>query len=237
MCAVRDVSPRKESAMPRSAAGAALLLVLAAVPALAEDSTPPLIRHSPIARAGKGDSVTISAQMEDESEIFAPTLYYRYPGAKSYSNVAMGRKGDSFTATVQATADIEYWIEAYDEFGNGPTREGTPDRPHRIGVADRSAPRVAREPPRPPPPPPPKPPPPPEPEPQPEPVVAHPPRPPPPPVPLPPPLPPEPSKPVYRQWWFWTGTGVIVAGAAVASFFVLQPAPVHQDVFGAKVTY
>jgi hypothetical protein len=124
----------------------AVSVLLAAAPARADDTAPPVIKHSGVAKAIKGESVTISAQMEDESEIFAPTLYFRYPGGRGYSSMAMTRRGDEFVASVTATADIEYWIEAYDEFGNGPAREAGPDKPHKITVTEKAAPVVAEAP-------------------------------------------------------------------------------------------
>lgn len=119
------------------------LVLLAAIglarPALAEDLQPPRIVHTPVKRAWLGDTVTVSARMQDESEIFAPTLYFRHPGALSYSSIEMSARGDLYVASVEASADIEYWLEAYDEFGNGPTREGSPDKPLVIVVAERPA--------------------------------------------------------------------------------------------------
>lgn len=34
-----------------------------------------------------------------------------------------------------------------------------------------------------------------------------------------------PSQALWNRWWFWTGLGVVVAGAAVATVVALQPAP------------
>lgn len=119
------------------------LVLLAAIglarPALAEDLQPPRIVHTPVKRAWLGDTVTVSARMLDESEIFAPTLYFRHRGALSYASREMSARGDHYVATVEASADIEYWLEVYDEFGNGPSREGAPDKPLVIVVAERPA--------------------------------------------------------------------------------------------------
>jgi hypothetical protein len=225
--------------MRRLSLAAALLVATFAFAARADDTQPPLIRHVPVAKAMKGDSVSISAQMEDQSEIFAPTLYFRYPGARGYSSIAMARKGDSFVASVQATADIEYWIEAYDEFGNGPTREGSPERPHKVAVADKvSAPRpapVARVEAPPPPPT----------------TRAEPPPPPadfdaqrsvetlPPPVVEQPVMPPdvfvqEEAKPIYKEWWFIGGGAVVGVAVVVVAVVALQPDPVYRNVFSAS---
>ena len=204
---------------------AVLLAVLFAAPAaaLADDTTPPVIHHTPIASAKKGDQVTVSAVMEDESEIFAPTLYYRYPNARGYSSMAMTRKGDSFVAAVPATADIDYWIEAYDEFGNGPSRDGSPEKPHHIQVVEKAA-KVApakpaitdNEPPPPPPPPPP--------EEKAQMAEANPPPPPPPrheeiaPVPV--------DDPVYKKGWFiGTVAGVVVLAAVGVTVGLIASRP------------
>ena len=216
------------------------LVFLAALAARADDTTPPLIRHTPVLRAFKGDTVNIAADMEDESEIFAPTLYFRYPGAKTYSSIPMVKKsGNTYTASVQATADIEYWIEAYDEFGNGPTREGTPDRPHKITVTERivSRPVVAVAPTaEPPPAPAPPPPPPPVPT---EPTFNAPtaaenlPPPPAPPLDVVPTVLPEEPKPLYKQWWFIGGGAVVTAAVVTVAVIALQPSPVYLDKFTA----
>lgn len=217
---------------------ALVFLVASAAVARADDTQPPIIRHTPVSKAMKGDAVSVSADMEDESEIFAPTLYFRYPGAKNYSSIPMTKKGGStYVATVQATADVEYWIEAYDEFGNGPAREGSPDRPHKVTVAEKTVSRptvvAARPEPKPEPPPPP----PAAAEPEPESVVLDA----PPPAPLPePPAFTEPTvitedpKPIYREWWFIGGGVAVTAAVVTVAVIALQPAPVYRNTFSAS---
>jgi len=34
---------------------------------------------------------------------------------------------------------------------------------------------------------------------------------------------PEEAHPVWKRWWFWTGVGAVVAGGAVAAFFLTRP--------------
>jgi tetratricopeptide (TPR) repeat protein len=50
----------------------------------------------------------------------------------------------------------------------------------------------------------------------------------PPPAPAPPPAntaaAPPPSQPIYTRWWFWTGIGVVAAGAGVATYELTRPA-------------
>lgn len=217
-----------------------------AAPARAEDLDPPIIHHTPAGKANKGETVTISAQMEDESEIFAPTLYYRYPGSRGYSTLPMLRKGDAFVATIQVSADIEYWIEAYDEYGNGPTREGTPDRPLRVEAIDRTPVATQKPAPRPEPVAEPTPEPPADPEPvveenkpafdptqaladvkpsqptQPDPIIAP---------------PPEPAgpRPFYQQWWFYTAAGAVTAAVVTGVVIAAQPDPVYRNTVGTTV--
>ncbi len=35
--------------------------------------------------------------------------------------------------------------------------------------------------------------------------------------------PPQMRRPVWKRWWFWTGVGAVVAGGAVAAFFLTRP--------------
>jgi len=46
----------------------------------------------------------------------------------------------------------------------------------------------------------------------------------PPPAPPPRPAPaPPPDRPIYARWWFWTGIGVVAAGAGVATYELTRP--------------
>jgi hypothetical protein len=50
--------------------------------------------------------------------------------------------GDDFTATMPAsvvTGDLEYYLEAYDQYGNGPGRSGGPNVPYQITVTEKPA--------------------------------------------------------------------------------------------------
>lgn len=183
-------------------------LVLAA-PASAADTEPPVITHVPVAHAPEGDALAVRARIEDASEIFAPSVYVRPVGAKDYDNIAMRKVLDAYEAIIpaeQVDGDLEYFIEAFDELGNGPAREGSPDKPLRVEVYDpaKGPPSVVVAPPPPP-------------------VVAPP----------PPPAPPPPGVVVNNRnsvevdvdddggvvtkWWFWTIIGVAVAGGATAA--------------------
>lgn len=128
---------------------AALALVL-----LAADEEAPSVEHAPPAGAVLARDLELRARFKDASEIFAPTLYYRPRGESRYRAVAMQRKDDAYAAIVPGRAlytDLEYYVEVYDEFGNGPARSGQPESPHRVDVDEPpQAPTPAAHPPPPP---------------------------------------------------------------------------------------
>lgn len=206
-----------------------LLVVLAAVVFASEaraDEDAPRITHVPVERVVRGESLAISATITDESEIFAPTLYFRSPGEEGYESVILQRNGDVYTAQIPVDGDVQYWLEAYDEYGNGPTRDGTPGSPRLVvlvdgeasapqaEVATATAPAAQAAPPR-----------------TPEELDLE--------QLLAPPedqflLPTEP-RPAYKQWWFITGAGVVGAAAVGALVYALRPDDVHRNTFGASV--
>jgi len=131
--------------MRRPASAITLVVALAAavapLPAVAADIRPPIIHHKAVTSAVRGANVVITATMEDESEIFGATLWYRPAGKSTYTSVEMTRKenkGDLWGAAIPATGDIEYYLEAYDEFGNGPARAGSPEKPFVVSVSERA---------------------------------------------------------------------------------------------------
>src|SRR4051812_23088236 len=87
------------------------LLLLPVSRALAEDTDPPTITLDPVVAPARGGQVRFSAHIEDDSEIFAPTLYFRFPGARGYSSVALARSGERWVGTVVMSDDLEYWVE------------------------------------------------------------------------------------------------------------------------------
>lgn len=102
------------------------------------DTTAPLITHQRVTRAPAGAAIAIRAQIEDESEIFAPAVFVRPVGQGDFESLGMRRSNDGWEATIPAemvTTDLEYFIEAFDDQGNGPAREGAPESPIRIEVA------------------------------------------------------------------------------------------------------
>lgn len=193
----------------------AVLAALTAAPAWAADEAPPVITHVRVTQAPKGQALTIRARIEDASEIFAPSVYVRPKGARDYDNIGMRKVLDAYEALVpaeQVDGDLQYFIEAFDEHGNGPAREGSPEAPIEIEVYDpKKGPPGG--------------------------VVAVPPPPPPPDiVPPPPPVigvvtpPPEEEDDggIASKWWFWTIIGVVVvAGATTGAVLATRRSPVE----------
>lgn len=127
----------------RGLPGAALLLVLLPAPAVhAADLTPPQIQHTRLDKAPLGQAVKVRATITDESEVFAPTLYVRAVGQEDFVSIEMTkRKGAEYEAKIpaeQMSSDVEYFIEAFDEHGNGPAREGSPEAPIPLATFDPS---------------------------------------------------------------------------------------------------
>lgn len=194
---------------------AGVLGALAATPALAADTSPPTIVHVRVTQAPEGQALTIRARIEDDSEIFAPSVYVRAKGTADFDNISMKKGVDAYEAVVpaeQVDRDLEYFIEAFDEMGNGPAREGSPEAPIVIELYDpaKGPPGgtvLATPPPSTAPPPPPG-------------IVAPPP-PPPTYVAAPPPADDDDDDGVLGAWWFWTliGVGVTagIAGAVIAT--------------------
>ena len=125
----------------RASHSAAAILLLCSVAARGEDDTsPPAISHTPVTRGERGKPTVLTARITDESKIF-PQVFFRSgtlgPYEKPLDMKAVKGQKNQWTATLPAPAGnaIEYYIEAYDEFGNGPARAGDPDKPFRIDFA------------------------------------------------------------------------------------------------------
>lgn len=111
------------------------LLVLAAA-----DAEPPTIQHFPVRRVDPGVALTVKARISDPSGVFDPGVSWRNAGGDTFKRVPMQAKGGSeFETVIPANAitaaAVEYFIEAFDENGNGPARFGNPQKPIRVAVA------------------------------------------------------------------------------------------------------
>jgi hypothetical protein len=162
------------------------------------DTKPPAIRHSKVERAPLGQAIVIRAEIIDESDIFAPSVQFRPKGTKEYDSIEMRDNGAEYEAKIpaeQVNADIEYYIEAFDSAGNGPTRVGSPEDPIRVHVFDPSKPgeraRAAKPVPK---------------DEESEALTAEAP-------------PPADGGGLTSKWWFWTIAVAVVAGGATGIYF------------------
>lgn len=124
----------------------AVLLLFVVTPAFAQDDTePPAISHDEVKSARVGEPVVIGATITDPSGVFDPTLLYRVGGDGEFLRLPMTKvpgQGDAwdedrFEATIPGdvvSGDLEYFIEAFDEMGNGPARYADADLPVKVRV-------------------------------------------------------------------------------------------------------
>ena len=128
------------------------LLLLAPVSARADDTAAPEMTHTPVEKAEKGKPVRIQAHATDASKFF-PQVFYRWDGAAFGKGQDMkkmtGKKNkDQYQFSIPGKGDVlEYYLEAYDEFGNGPTRVGSPEQPFKVEATAAVAEAPKEEPP------------------------------------------------------------------------------------------
>lgn len=117
-----------------------MLLILSSGSALAADTAPPQIVHEPCEAFQKGVAYEVVARFYDESPIFDPKVVFRR-GKRKWQNRPFKRQGDNnnFVALIPAKflkkGNIEYFIEAFDENGNGPARYGSTDAPVLLSLS------------------------------------------------------------------------------------------------------
>src|SRR2546426_7979854 len=108
---------------------------------------PPAITHAALTQALKGKSVEINARLVGDTGVQGAAVMFRHAGEKDYRALPMGNiGGDDYTATIPAvmtTSDLEYYVEAFDQYGNGPARSGAPNVPYALRVMDPSPAAVA----------------------------------------------------------------------------------------------
>ena len=206
--------------------GLLVLVALVVVPRLgrAADLQPPIMTHEPLAEAPRGRPVVIRARIEDESPVFAPALFLRPVGAPEYVAVRMTPTGEGvFEARIPASEvqnDIEYFLEAFDNLGNGPARVGSPRAPLRIRLVEPEVPVPSPTPP-----------------------VKPKPEPPPPPVPVVSAQSVSPARAersvapdLLEEWWFWALIGTAVVGGATATVLALSGSDEPRDFLTVEVT-
>src|SRR3989440_11575198 len=108
---------------------------------------PPAITHAALTQALKGKPVEINARLVGDTGVQGAVVMFRHAGDKEYKTLPMGNiGGDDYTATIPAamtTSDLEYYVEAFDQYGNGPARSGAPNVPYALRVMDPSPAAVA----------------------------------------------------------------------------------------------
>ncbi len=114
----------------------AVLLGICA-PALAQaDTAMPTIIHEACAYYVAEKPFEIIVRIEDASELFDPKVIFRERGDRDWKNVPLTKQASEDYGAVIHTGklrgSIEYFIETFDEHGNGPARLGSPEAPMRM---------------------------------------------------------------------------------------------------------
>ena len=105
-----------------------------ALAARADDTKPPQI--SDVRVSAKGSQVQVEARITDETGVLSATCFHRAPGGKvEPSQMVKSELDDTFRATFSGGPDTEYWIEAGDLLGNGPSTYGAASKPFAVGAA------------------------------------------------------------------------------------------------------
>jgi hypothetical protein len=103
----------------------------------------PSMEHEAIATAQASTPVEVKVKIVSNSAkaIFNPTLYFRVPAVgPSFNRIDLkpiAGVADLFSATIPGnlvSGDFDYYLEAYDEAGNGPARMGTDVAPLHVQV-------------------------------------------------------------------------------------------------------
>jgi hypothetical protein len=123
------------------------IVVVPPPPEVKPKGAPPSIMHTALTQSLKGKPIEVNARVSGESGVQGATVMFRHVGEKDYRSLPMGNLGaDEYTATIpaaMATADIEYYVEAFDKYGNGPARSGAPNLPYTTKLTDAVPPPVA----------------------------------------------------------------------------------------------
>ncbi len=109
-----------------------------------EDVTPPKIAHELVAQAVRGQALHLEAHItDDKSGVFGPQACYRNGFHSEMKCQPMEPTGkDQYIAEVPAAVVMDgfaYYLEAYDNAANGPTRVGSPEQPNAVTIVDAPA--------------------------------------------------------------------------------------------------
>jgi tetratricopeptide (TPR) repeat protein len=145
-CELKLKPPERAGAVA-AAAGLAAPVVLAAArvqPKEEEDTDPPQLTHAPVKKAVRGQPVRLTARIVDErSGVGTRQACWRNLYRREFECQPMAKIGeDEYGVDVPAKAvsdGLAYYLEAYDNNDNGPTRSGAPELPNAVVVEDAPA--------------------------------------------------------------------------------------------------
>ena len=113
------------------------------------DFTPPEIVVQSLVSVESGNSFTIKAEVKDKSGIDKVTLFYRSTPIDRFSSITMTYvRGNEYSATIPAVSvqppSFDFYIEAFDIRGNGPSLQGSVQNPLRVEVIsiDKTPPEI-----------------------------------------------------------------------------------------------
>ena len=102
------------------------------------DDEAPNVSHTPVTHAPRAKPLHLEARAVDPSGVFQVVLYLRRHGGSDFipfkmnpDKTVMGNYTVDLPTALVST-DLEYYVETYDNVGNGPARTGTPERPLQI---------------------------------------------------------------------------------------------------------
>lgn len=128
----------------------AVAATLVSTAARAAGTQSPVVAHTPVTTATPGGFVKVLAKVTDDVKVF-PQVFFRYDTSGSFEKPLDMKpvKGEPhmYGANIPARgAVVEYYVEAYDELGNGPGRAGAPEAPLHVSVGT-GEPRASAAPP------------------------------------------------------------------------------------------
>ncbi len=127
---------KKERAIVVLHVALTLCAMIVASPSQARDRKAPEIKHKAVHQAFRGQPLKIKAKITDRSGLFEPTLYYRTGHSGTFKRLPLELQGKLYQASIPASdlsgKSVEYFIESYDQQGNGPARFASPNKPIKV---------------------------------------------------------------------------------------------------------
>jgi hypothetical protein len=111
----------------------------------ADDTKPPQI--SAVRASLKGGQVQVEARITDETGVLSAICHHRTVGRVEDSPMVKNDYDDVFKASFAGGPDTEYWIEASDLLGNGPSTYGSSTKAFAVGSAPSGEKTARAEPP------------------------------------------------------------------------------------------